>query len=341
MMRENKLKNLLEDEEIVDLSLSYSKISDFDRNGPISLIRKRDVDNDGIKHGSLVDILLTDKVTNSNNFEKEYVVYDDVKPSATLGKLCDIILDNYLEVPTQNKVLEIIETNKLWTNIKNPEVLDKNYNIPEFWEYLKIKFETKNKKVVTNEEFKKAKENVEILLTHPFTESLFNNKLENYYQFDISFQYKNFIFRGILDKLTIDHKKKIVYMEDIKTGEPKSEKFIESVLKYRYYLQALIYSLAFPHICEKLGLKNYTLAPFKFIYLSKTEKNPIIYNFTEKWLKASLNGFYIGNYKYRGLNELLDEIYFHWKYKEYDLSKKVIESNGILELNDNLLIVNE
>lgn len=130
-------------------------------------------------------------------------------------------------------------------------------------------------------------------------------------------------------------------MEDIKTGEPKSEKFIESVLKYRYYLQALIYSLAFPHICEKLGLKNYILAPFRFIYLSKTEQHPIIYVFTEKWLKASLDGFNIGSYKYRGLTQLLDEIYFHWKNKTYDLSKKTIESNGILELNDNLLIINE
>ena len=73
-MKENKLNNLLDNEEIIDLRLSYSKISDFDRNGPISLIRQTFVDNEGVKHGSLVETLMLDKLLSTNDFDKKAVL---------------------------------------------------------------------------------------------------------------------------------------------------------------------------------------------------------------------------------------------------------------------------
>ena len=147
-MKENKLNNLLDNEEIIDLRLSYSKISDFDRNGPISLIRQTFVDNEGVKHGSLVETLMLDKLLSTNDFDKNYVLLDIEKPTATLGLLVDIILNNYTEVPTKEEVLNIINNNAFWGKYKE-ETKIANFDIPSFWDYLKIKFEG-NSKIIVN-----------------------------------------------------------------------------------------------------------------------------------------------------------------------------------------------
>ena len=69
-MMKNKLEKILSDEEDIDLKLSYSRISDFDRNGPQALIKRREINTDGTKHGSIVDILLVDKLEGTNEFDK-------------------------------------------------------------------------------------------------------------------------------------------------------------------------------------------------------------------------------------------------------------------------------
>jgi hypothetical protein len=342
-MKESKLKTLIDNEESIDLSLSYSRVSDFDRNGPIALDKRTHVENEGIKHGSLVDILLTDKMTNKKEFDKQYVVADITKPTATLGLLSDIILNNYLEIPSKEIIFKIIAKNNFWSRTKNIDLLNQEFDKPEFWEYLKIKIETKDKIVITKEEYYKAKESVVNLLNNKFTHYLFYNDLDNHYQVKFEFKYKYFIFRGILDKLTIDHKNKIVYMEDIKTGEPKADKFIESFIKYRYYFQEAVYVKAFDKIKEMFNLSNeYKLAPFKFIYLCKTEDTPLVYVVTLEWSKAALNGFKTTNgYTYKGLDENIERIYYHWKNKHFKFSKEIYENNGIINLNDDFIITNE
>lgn len=343
-MKENKLNILLNDEENIDLRLSYSRVSDFDRNGPQSLIRKSIIENDGVKHGSLVDMLLVDTLTGSKDIEKTYVIIDENKPTATLGILCDIILDNYIELPNKEKILEIIKLNNLWGRTKDPIKLSEYFDIPDFWNYLTHKFETKNKIVVSVEDFNKAKKAVNTLLTHNFTYSYFaeQDDIEHFYQIEFKIKYKNFIFKGILDKLTIDHKNKSVYFEDIKTGEGKSTKFIESFIKYRYYFQGFLYQQAYNFLSKKYNFEGYGLKPFKFIYISKSEDFPIIFEMTEKWQIAAKNGFTTKNgFKYKGFDECIDNIYYHWKNKSYDFSKEIIENNGLISLNDEFIIIND
>ena len=339
-MKENKLNTLLDNEEIIDLRLSYSKVSDFDRNGPISLIRKSNVENEGVKHGSLVDTLLVDKLTEQDSFNQDYLVLNIEKPTAMLGTLCDIILNNRTEIPSKEEVLQIVNTNGLWGKYKE-ETKIATFDIPQFWEYLNLKFSSINKIVVTPEQYDKAKESVEILLTHEFTKDLFYNEQENYYQVEFNLKYKGFTFKGFLDKMTIDRINKVVYFQDIKTGENKNDKFMKSFIDYRYYFQGLIYQMAYETLSKQYDFEGYTLANFMFIYVGKTENHPLIWVMTDKWIKAAQNGFKTASgFIYRGLDELLDEIYYHWKRNKYDFTKKVYEWNGMLELNDDFIEVN-
>ena len=343
-MKENKLNKVLSDEENIDLRLSYSRVSDFDRNGPQALIRPSNPDTDGIKHGSLVDVLLVDTITGSKEIENQYVIIDENKPTAMLGTLCDIILNNYVEIPSKEGVLNIVKLNNLWSRTKDEEKLIANFNIPEFWNYLKHKFETKGKSVVSVDDFNRAKKSVEILLNHKFTHSYFKKykSVEHHYQISFEIKYKSFTFRGILDKMTIDRKEKKVYFEDIKTGEGKSYKFMESFLKYRYYFQGFLYQQAFDYLSKIYNFEDYTLMPFRFIYISKSEDNPIVFVMSDKWQNASQKGFTTQNgYNYRGFDECLDLIYYHWKNKKYDFPKEIDEQNGLLLLNDNFININD
>jgi len=47
------------------------------------------------------------------NFDKKYYLFDGNKPSASLGKLCDIILNNYTEIPNVEEVYKITVVNDL------------------------------------------------------------------------------------------------------------------------------------------------------------------------------------------------------------------------------------
>lgn len=335
----SKLTQILDQHnENIDLTLSYSKLSDFDRNGAISLIRKSDKNNDGLKLGSLVDDLL---FNNKEYFKNTYYIYDGEKPSATLGSLCDIILKNYDKLPSVENIFEIIKINNFWTRTKDLDKLKQCFDIPEFWNYLNSKYNSKGKVVVTSSEYRTAQELVSILKTHPYSKEILNNNFENIYQAIFEIEYKKFTIRGIIDIISIDHKNKIVYLTDLKTGKEESLQFFNSFVKWRYYYQAAIYSLAFDDICKSLNLKDYTLAPFQFLYISKSDKIPLIYKTTEKWIKAANNGFTLNGIYHKGINELLDEIYWCWKNKEYEIPKIIVENKGVVELNDKYIFVNE
>lgn len=339
--KESKLNQLLDNEESIDLTLSYSKLSDFDRHGAISLIRKKDITNAGLKHGSLVDDLLVDKMTGSNICKDTYYKFDGEKPSATLGLLCDIITNNFIELPSLEVIQNIVYINKFWFNIKNPDLLLNKYNIPEFWDYLKCVYEAQGKVIITTSDYNDALEIVSILKTHKYSKSIFINEYENIYQMKFEIDYKGFTFRGIIDLITIDHTTKKVYFTDLKTGKNLSTEFEDSFIKWRYYFQGGIYTLAFNEIAKILDLEGYTLERFQFVYISKSDKIPVIYKMTDKWIKASFNGFNIGKYVYKGINELIDEIYWCWKNKEYSIPKIIVENNGVINIKDNFIEVNE
>jgi len=342
MSIENKLDDLFSDNEKIDLQLSYTRVSDFDRNGPQALLRRSFVENEGIKHGSLVDDILTDRMTNSTLFNDKYALFNGNKPSAMLGQLADIIIENYDSVPDSQTVLKIVKNNAFWSNVKDETKLIANFDKDEFWDYVTTKLSIKDKLVVTTSEYASAELAVDTLLTHEHSKDIFTNDLENHYQVYFENKYMYFVFRGYIDKLIIDHENKTVQFYDLKTGAGKGESFMKSFIDYRYYYQGAVYMLAFDSVCEQFGLKDYTLLPFKYLYLGKSENIPFIFTLTDKWYDAAVNGFKTrSGFKYTGLNENIEKIYFHWKTNQYDYAQEIYENKGKLDLNDDFIDVNE
>jgi len=337
--KNNKLDELFGASPVRSIKLSYSRVSDFYKNGPQALIKKRSLNNEGVRIGSLVDDLLYSKMVDKKHFNKLYYIYDGAKPSATLGKLVNIIIENKNKLPTKRQVANIVKKNSYWSNIKNPELLNRKWDIDQFWNYLKAFYSSKNKIIVGTEDYAYAEELVNVLLTHPFSKNLFietENKT-TLYQFPIRFKFKGFLLRGILDFIRIDHQNKTVRLIDLKTGKDDPEYFTSAFVKYRYDLQEAVYTQAFKSITKTLKLKNYTLEPFEFLYLSRYVKTPIIYKVPEKWHIAAKQGYTLNGRHVPGLYELIDDIKWHWDNKVFDKSRVLHESNGILNLKDDFI----
>lgn len=338
-MNDDKLLDELfgENETSINIALSYSRVSDFAKNGPISLIRRSEIDTNSVRIGSITDDLLTDDFV----LEDKYYIFDGKRPTATLGNLADIIIKNYNEIPDSATMLEIINKNEYWKRSKDESKLE-NLKDSNFVNYLNAFYESKNKIVLSTNDYLLGKELADTIRTHKFSEHLFYQNYERYTQFKFEINYRKVRFRGIMDFVLIDHENKTVNLIDLKTGKDPCLDFMNNFIKYKYYFQEAIYTKAFEFICKKLKLKGYKLLPFKFLYISRYEKIPLEYSISNKWHQAALKGFTTDKgYVYKGLNEIIDEIKWHWQNKVFDLPKDVHESNGIKLLNDKFFKVNE
>jgi len=336
-MDDEDLKELFGSNEILDIALSYSRISDYDRNGPRALNTRTEVGGEGVKIGSITDDWLFDK----ENFEDKYFIYEGEKPTATLGKLVDIILKNYNAPPTKDEVLIIIEANEFWKRSKL-ETLLTYFDIPEFWEYLEAQYKSRVKNLVTTSELDLGKELASVLETHSFSKYIFenNNNIERINQYKFEYFYNNIKLRGIIDIVVINHTNKTVQLIDLKTGQDNAENFMNSFIKYRYYFQSLIYQNSFDVICKELKLVDYKLLPFQFLYIGRKQKMPLVYTVTDKWFKGAQFGFKTaGGYTYKGLDVLLDEIKWHWDNKVFEMTKDIFTNKGNIFLEDQFINV--
>ena len=322
------------------IKLSYSRISSFDKDGPMSLVKRTFVQNEGATIGSLTDDLLNDIVNKTQEFDNLYYTYDGTKPTATLGKLADIIIEDYKTIPNKEEVLKLIKDNGFWSSTVKEDVLDKKYNTKEFWDYLKAQYASKEKTLATTSDIMWAQDLVDILLTHENSKYIFDNDDEKINQIKFQFNYKDFKLRGLLDILSINHKDKTVRMIDLKTGSNSVSEFVSSFIKWRYYIQEAVYTKAIDTILKDLKLEEYKVLPFQFLYISRYEKIPFVFEVGEKWHKAALNGFKTtSGWEYKGLEELLQEIKWHVNNKIYNCSKVMYEANGFMKLNDDFITI--
>ena len=318
--------NLNEDKE---LKLSYSRLSALDKHGPNVLVNRPDIDNVGMRMGSLID----DLTLNPKVYEKNYYLFDGSKPTATLGKLCNIILENFTEIPNKNNILSICRKNDFWKKQKDDTVIN-NFDNDEFYDYIKAQMNI-DKIIITTKDYQKANQIKEVLLTHRHSKDIFQS--ENYiYQCPFNIEICDVKIRGIIDIVIVDTKNKTVQFIDLKTGANNALDFSYNFYKHRYYFQSAIYQKAFKKIKSEFDIPDdFKLLPFQFLYISRNERIPVIYEVDEKWNKAAFTGFTFNNYTYKGIIELIEDAKWHWKNKVFDLPREVYENNGKMMLTAN------
>lgn len=334
MTENNNIKNYTNTYEI-ERSLSYTRVVDFAKNGPDALINRESTSSFAMSLGNLTDDFLNENI----DVNEKYYIYDGEKPTATLGKLCNIVIDNFREIPTKQDVYDIVKRNGYWSNVKNEEILLSKFDIPEFWDYISVMIESQDKEIITSNMYLDAEDMAHLIKTHDHTSWLFSDQYKRVYQYFFTIVIKNVAFRGAIDYIAIDFKNRTIQIVDFKTGSDPAIRFSDIFINYRYFIQEAVYTKAFRDICKTFNLKGFKLLPFKFIYISKSERVPVVYTVTKKWHTAALKGFTTtSGYTYRGLYDIIEDIKWHFENNEFKLPRYIAEAKGNLEINNNLII---
>lgn len=135
--------------------------------------------------------------------------------------------------------------------------------------------------------------------------------------------------KGMIDKVIIDHERRIIQPFDMKTTY-SVDTFMYNYLKYRYYIQSYVYHIGLHNWADENDLGGYEIKPMKFMVLdSNAVMDPIIHTSTMDNLYQARDGFKVGTKVYKGVEELCLDIHWHRSNDMWTASRENYEANGI------------
>ena len=320
-----------------DHKLSHSSLNLLDYSPSFyreHILNPKDEDTTYFRKGSAVDCLLTEP----REFDKRYVLCTVEAPGGMMGEFVKIYLHNInrddIDEDTRRKEAYIASGFK----IKYESVI-KKFEAPEIQEYVKFTIENKDKTLLSREEMSQTINMVNMLQRCVITEEYFKadhdlRETKNQVEFEMPWKTKSgkeYIIRGILDKVIIDHKNKTVQAVDLKTTGKPVYSFPNSYIKYAYYRQAAIYQRWVQ------GTWDYEVLPFKFVVAETACNNkPLVFEVSKKDLEIGTNGGFSKSTgkRMKGFAELIEEVEWHQRTGEWEIKKEVQDNGGILILNE-------
>jgi hypothetical protein len=226
--------------------------------------------------GKVIHCLLLD----NGSFDQDFILMPSTVPTGNTRFIVDRIYENVREAPglLENYSVEILDLlreinlhQKLKTDTQRLEKIitedTKNY-----FEFLKIRG---SKTLVDDETLKRCNEAVAILRMNNQVEyllGLLKNEMDNVdihnEMFLTAETDKPFGLKGIVDNVKIDHDKKIIYINDLKTTGKTISDFKETVEFYNYWAQAAIYERLIRYRFSEL-LTNDWQVIFTFVVIDK------------------------------------------------------------------------
>jgi len=277
--------------------------------------------------GKVIHCLLLD----NGSFDEQFILMPSTLPTDNTRKLVDKIYDQVKEAPglLENYTVEILEylkEVKLHKSLKTDQQrLDKilTDDAKSYFEFLKIKGK---KDLLDSETMQRCNEAVDILranskvcdllgllVSEMDNVDLYNEKL---YTIDIDYP---FGLKGVVDNIKVDHDKKTIYVNDLKTTSKTIVDFKETIEFYNYWSQAAIYHrLVHYNFHQLLSQEGWKLV-FNFIVIDKYQQ---VYAFevTEGTMLE---------WQMR-LEEKLKEAAWHYNSKDYSLPKEFAEGKVVL-----------
>lgn len=306
--------------------LSYSFLKDLDDIGPRAIVEpKKPITGKGLTLGTVVDRLCENSDYDAND---DFTLTDidlDLSGTTHTDTLLRHIKDNNLEVNEEYDFTEIFKE----LGFKRAPKLD-----DEFW--VKADLINSEKPLLPQREYELAMTMSETLKYHEFTKDIFDPALdiEVINQAIIFFNWGGSGCRGMLDKVLINHDEKVIYPYDIKTGS--SANFLDNFWNFKYYLQGSMYTAAIQSIVQtKEEFKDYKVAPFEFIYVSRVNPNiPFRFRMPEKFIELGMTGWDSQSGKhFKGITELIDDYKWYQLNNEFNLRREIVENNGLVEIN--------
>lgn len=322
-----------------DKAYSYSTISRFEREGWRNIQSLFDrIETPSLLFGSAVDSLLTD---GEEDFNARFVVCDFPQISDTLMNITKRLHENYshiyrsLDLIPDNVISETaLEFNyykgSSYTNYRIKQVKE---NCSEYYYLLTL---ANDKKVLSQYDYEDVLKCVNELRGNPVTEHFFNesndDEVEKVFQLKFKTEFEDIPVRCMFDELIVDHVNKVIYPIDLKTTGHPEEEFEDSFSKWRYDIQAKLYSYILNECIKKDPyFKDFTISYYQFVVINRKTCAPIIWEFKDNFRECDFKnnkGEILRDWR----NILRELSYYMTAPTKY--SKKALDNYCVLQINN-------
>lgn len=273
--------------------------------------------------GKIIHALLLEE----EKFNDNFIISPSKLPGDAVKTVIDRVFAHYLEL-SQNgdtrsellhfdqAILDVMVDMNYHQSLKTDQQrLDKIIS-PEstsYWSFLKTKG---SKTLIDQESYDFCKSSVELLKTNKELCTLIGcsttefDNIEVYNEIPLSVEYAKapFGLKGIIDNIVINHDKKTIFINDIKTTSKDLKDFPDSVEFYSYWLQAVMYTtLVAMHYKELMEINGYEIK-FHFVVIDRAFQT-YPFSVSEHTLKTWLDR----------MEKVLEAANWHYTNKRYDL----------------------
>lgn len=284
-------------------------------------------------NGKIIHALLLEP----DKFNEQFIISPGKLPTDSLRSVVDRVFYHAQElqangdqrtefVDFSDAVLDVLKDINLHQSLKTDQQrIDKVYTAEaiSYWDFLKSKG---SKTLIDQETYDFCKTGVDLIKMNPQICNLigcnlteFSNKeVFNELPVDCTINGKPFGLKGIVDNIVIDHDRKEICVNDIKTTSKDLKDFPESIEFYNYWMQAAIYSTIIAIKFINLIDKGYQLK-FHFVVIDKAYQ---VYAFPVS--QNTLNSWFTR------LTDSLNKAEWHYINKSYDLPYDFALGNVIL-----------
>lgn len=350
-----------EPEYRADRAVSYSTLATFARDGIKGLcrvIKGEKLSTASLRHGSLVDTMLTD----SENFDNLYLVAKYKAPSENVKQILDLIWERSEK--------EVVNLDKLSTDLLTECINQIGYGGDNWRAETKIKkikeegagyfkmiplVENSDRTLVSQEEYDMAEKCVSTLKEHPYTKWLFdgsNPNIKVYYQLKFKMSFDGNInnvqkplawkdqfleedtIRCMFDIIVVNYERKLICPIDLKTTFHAEEDFELSIQDWHYDLQATMYSYILRNICSQDDyFRDFMVVPFRFLPINKFHLNPQFYVYSSSTVNTQEVFIDYNNKVHAPWYDYLSKVRWHIANQEFNYNKSTVEKRGINIVN--------
>lgn len=296
---------------------SHSLIARYAREGfsAVATIHEPIKTTSAMAFGSLFDSILTRGKDTLN----EYVIDDTTAPPAEKSVFDWLLSAGHKEPFEEISTADInfaTDACKFYQNLKPETRYEKLRKASTYYEVRRA-----GKKIVSRDDWDDA-----VSMAHAFRNDEFLSKLfgtKNTQDVEYIYQAQFVVDLGIAgggsvkvkimpDLLVVNHKNKTIRPVDLKTSTQPAYDFKESFLAFRYDLEASVYTDILEIVISQHDeYKDYTILPYYFTDISRSDKVPVTYEYDPK-APDQIDGFHYTSkgreYKHKHWTTLLGEI---------------------------------
>ena len=292
---------------------SYSLIARYAKDGfgSIATLHEPIAPTPSMEFGSLFDTIIT---KSRKDFEKEYFVCNTTIPDAEKKALDYIVSTSmypHFELNDLPKEYLMSSCDKCGyqTRWGYEARLKHLMSYSDYYNAIRA-----GKKPVSRNDLEDALEMAKIMWTSEKTKNIFRKDSNENIEFIYQAQFcedldsgKEVKIKIMPDLLIVDHQFMTIQPVDLKTSSIPGWQFKDNFLKFRYDIQAELYTDIIRLIIDKdMDYRSYEIKPYIFADISRSDKLPVTYEYDPKdGLSFESNG---KTYTYKRWPELLEEI---------------------------------